>query len=244
MKATSLFRTARAAAATITRSTPTRPSSSLLPSLRRNATSASTPLALRPSALLNPRLLRSCDGPRTFSTSRVSYKGILPESSEPQPPNTDSSPGSSPAQITDAEYHEIADQYLDTLVLALEELSESRTDGLEVEFSAGVLTVTHPQAGTYVINKQPPNKQIWLSSPVSGPKRYDWVVSGAGQHEKEGSEVDAGDDGAGGRWVYLRDNSQLSDLLKKELGVEVTKEDEADAIGGREGPAGQGSSIA
>ena len=25
-----------------------------------------------------------------------------------------------------------------------------------------------------MINKQTPNRQIWLSSPVSGPKRYDW----------------------------------------------------------------------
>lgn len=27
-----------------------------------------------------------------------------------------------------------------------------------------------------MLNKQPPNRQIWLSSPVSGPKRFDWVV--------------------------------------------------------------------
>jgi len=94
-----------------------------------------------------------------------------------------------------------------------------------------------------VINKQPPNKQLWLSSPVSGPKRYDWVVSGAGQHEKEGSTVDAGDDGAGGHWMYLRDGSQLSDLLKEELGVELTAPGESDATGGREGPAGQGSTL-
>jgi frataxin len=76
-----------------------------------------------------------------------------------------------------------------------------------------------------VINKQPPNKQIWLSSPVSGPKRYDWVVAGdAGQHEKEGSvgadDADfAGDDGEGGKWIYIRDGSSLSELLKSEIGV-------------------------
>ena len=29
-----------------------------------------------------------------------------------------------------------------------------------------------PAHGTFVINKQTPNKQIWLSSPFSGPKRY------------------------------------------------------------------------
>lgn len=30
---------------------------------------------------------------------------------------------------------------------------------------SGVLTLRMGSAGTYVINKQPPNQQIWLSSP-------------------------------------------------------------------------------
>lgn len=75
-----------------------------------------------------------------------------------------------------------------------------------------------------MLNKQPPNKQIWLSSPVSGPKRYDWVVGGAGQHEKEGSEASQGDDGHGGRWIYLRDGSGLSELLADEVDVAFVPE--------------------
>jgi frataxin len=82
---------------------------------------------------------------------------------------------------------------------------------------AGVLTLAFPPAGTYVLNKQPPNKQIWLSSPISGPKRYDWVLEGDKQHEKEGT-------GSEGRWVYLRDGSTLNVLLKKEVGVDVDDE--------------------
>ena len=78
---------------------------------------------------------------------------------------------------------------------------------------SGVLTLTLPSNGTYVINKQPPNKQIWLSSPISGPKRYDWVLDGEGQHEKEGSGE--------GEWVYLRDGSNLTELLRKEVGIFV-----------------------
>ena len=40
----------------------------------------------------------------------------------------------------------------------------------------GVLTVKlGGKFGTYVINKQTPNKQLWLSSPVSGPARFDLV---------------------------------------------------------------------
>jgi hypothetical protein len=33
-------------------------------------------------------------------------------------------------------------------------------------------------AGTYVLNKQPPNRPdlALLSSPIAGPKRYDWVI--------------------------------------------------------------------
>lgn len=65
-----------------------------------------------------------------------------------------------------------------------------------------------------MINKQPPNKQIWLSSPVSGPKRFDWVIFGEDQALKEGT--------ATGEWVYLRDGSTLSELFLKELGVDVS----------------------
>ena len=72
-----------------------------------------------------------------------------------------------------------------------------------------MLTIVYPPNGTYVLNKQPPNKQIWLSSPVSGPKRYDWVVRPGESWEEE--EV--------GEWVYLRDGSTLSGLLEEEVGV-------------------------
>lgn len=50
--------------------------------------------------------------------------------------------------------------------------------------------------GTYVLNKQAPNKQIWSSSPVSGPARYDWD---------------------GGKWMYKRDGSELLHKLSEEL---------------------------
>jgi frataxin len=59
-----------------------------------------------------------------------------------------------------------------------------------------VLTVKLGVHGTYVINKQTPNRQIWLSSPLSGPFRYDW-------HE--------------GRWVYRRDGRELLSQLQQEL---------------------------
>lgn len=35
-----------------------------------------------------------------------------------------------------------------------------------------VLSYKVPGVGEYVFNKQPPNKQIWVSSPITGPKRF------------------------------------------------------------------------
>jgi frataxin len=85
---------------------------------------------------------------------------------------------------------------------------------------SGVLSITVDGVGEYVLNKQPPAKQIWLSSPVSGPKRFDCARVGEGQHEKEG----------GGRaaWVQLLNGGggggggvALGALLREELGVDV-----------------------
>lgn len=70
-----------------------------------------------------------------------------------------------------------------------------------------------PEIGTYVVNKQPPNKQIWLSSPKSGPKRYDYVIIGDGQADKAGTSW--------GEWLYLRDNTTLAELLFNELGIDL-----------------------
>lgn len=78
---------------------------------------------------------------------------------------------------------------------------------------SGVMTVTVANKGTYVINKQPPNKQIWLSSPLSGPKRYDFCVASEGQGDKEGTAL--------GTWIYSRDGSSLDELIHKEIEVDL-----------------------
>jgi len=66
------------------------------------------------------------------------------------------------------------------------------------------------------------------------------------KQDTEGSTGSLGDDGnlGGGKWIYLRDSSSLTQLLKDELGVTVAKQDEPDATAGREGPGGSGASPA
>jgi len=171
-------------------------------------------ISCRPSSISKALPLRLFQFGRPLSTSSLSLKGLSPESEDPKPPGLEEQTKvTEPTEISIEEYHEISDAYLDNIVAKLEQLQEARDD-VDVEFSAGVLTLTFPPNGTYVINKQPPNKQIWLSSPISGPKRYDYVVLGEGQHEKEG--------GGSGGWIYLRDGSSLSELLSKEVGVDLT----------------------
>lgn len=114
----------------------------------------------------------------------------------------------------------ISDAYLEDLTDYFEDLGETlelspsfHIDSYDVLYSSGVLTLQlGPSLGTFVINKQPPNKQIWLSSPISyvspiifnahlfmnrGPKRYDYTTDN--------------------QWRYVRDASRLKDLLDSEL---------------------------
>ncbi|KAK6459404.1 Frataxin-like protein [Scheffersomyces xylosifermentans] len=104
------------------------------------------------------------------------------------------------------EYNTISEEYLESLADSLEDLSENYPQ-IDCELSHGVMTLTIPPNGTYVINKQPPNKQIWLSSPISGPKRYDLIQ---------------------GKWVTLRDGSSLTALLAEEVSSAVGAEVEFD----------------
>ncbi|CAI4312671.1 AMM_1a_G0007770.mRNA.1.CDS.1 [Saccharomyces cerevisiae] len=100
-------------------------------------------------------------------------------------------------------YHEEADDYLDHLLDSLEELSEAHPGCIpDVELSHGVMTLEIPAFGTYVINKQPPNKQIWLASPLSGPNRFDLL---------------------NGEWVSLRNGTKLTDILTEEVEKAISK---------------------
>ncbi|KAJ6574872.1 hypothetical protein B0H19DRAFT_616889 [Mycena capillaripes] len=119
------------------------------------------------------------------------------------------------SELPTERYNMLSDSTMDNLLHALENLVDNLGNpAYEVEYHSGVLTLQLGEKGTYVINKQPPNKQIWLSSPFrccfllsssnilirneSGPKRYDY-------HE------------GGDAWVYSRDGQSLTDLLNREL---------------------------
>jgi frataxin len=99
-------------------------------------------------------------------------------------------------QLDELAFHDRADAALASVEAACAALEED-VEGLDISNAMGVLTIQLGAKGTYVLNKQTPNRQIWWSSPVSGPRRYSW-------------------DGAG--WRSTRDGH---DMLA-EMGKEVT----------------------
>ncbi|KKA26349.1 hypothetical protein TD95_005098 [Thielaviopsis punctulata] len=142
---------------------------------------------------------------RSFSHSPRPLLHATPFRLGPPPPASPASPSSPvPSILSDREYHDKANEYLDHVVAQYEDLQDSRED-IDVEFSSGVLTIIFARQGTYVINKQPPNKQIWLSSPLTGPRRFDYVSAGP----------------RAGHWICMRDGSSLADILREETGVDV-----------------------
>lgn len=103
--------------------------------------------------------------------------------------------------LSEGAYEKLAEETLVALADYFEDLTDQPFTGADydVVFSNGVLTVkVSADRGTYVINKQTPNRQIWLSSPCSGPKRYDWT---------------------GERWVYTHDGISLHQLLSTEFSI-------------------------
>nr|XP_020667091.1 frataxin, mitochondrial-like [Pogona vitticeps] len=103
------------------------------------------------------------------------------------------------SSLDETTYEKLAEETLESLMDFFDDLADKpfTPEDYDVSFGSGVLTVKlGGNMGTYVINKQTPNKQIWLSSPTSGPKRYDWT---------------------GKNWVYSHDGISLHELLAKEL---------------------------
>ncbi|XP_065059886.1 frataxin, mitochondrial-like [Rhopilema esculentum] len=106
---------------------------------------------------------------------------------------------STTSQLGAFNYEEIANNTLELLAEVFESVADegSCPDDYDVQLSNGVLTVNiGGDWGTYVINKQSPNRQIWLSSPKSGPKRYDFID---------------------GHWIYSHTGEDMSELLTREI---------------------------
>jgi frataxin len=102
---------------------------------------------------------------------------------------------------SEGEYHTFADETLEDLQDAVENALESANiPEFEITFASGVMTMVMPPHGIWVINKQSPNQQLWWSSPLSGPRRYEYQD---------------------GEWVYTRADESHSMTLAQTLQEEI-----------------------
>lgn len=103
------------------------------------------------------------------------------------------------SMLQEEEFHKLADSTIHDLLEKFEEYGDNvQMDGFDIDYGNQVLTLKLGDQGTYVLNKQTPNRQLWLSSPVSGPARFDWDPNAES-------------------WVYRRNNASLRKLMEMEL---------------------------
>jgi len=96
--------------------------------------------------------------------------------------------------MSDSAFETLADSLLATL-------EEALGDHVDAELQGGILTV-EGDAGTWIVNKHAPTRQIWLSSPVSGARHYAY-------------------DAGLGQWQDTRGGGDLLTVLGDELGVSL-----------------------
>lgn len=66
----------------------------------------------------------------------------------------------------------LADHMLERINDAVD---EALGDEIDVDLLGGILTLSLNAGGQYVINKHAPNREIWLSSPISGAAHFAYV---------------------------------------------------------------------
>ena len=87
-----------------------------------------------------------------------------------------------------------------TLELLMSRIEERLQDRLEIDLAGAVLTIELDDGRTYVINSHVPNRQIWLSSPISGATHFAYDAPSA-------------------TWRSTRGDATLKALLAAELGA-------------------------
>ena len=95
----------------------------------------------------------------------------------------------------------------ETLELIQDELADLESDlnDADISLSQGVLNINLGSVGTWVINKQTPNRQIWWSSPISGPRRYEYHPDPSGKAPLLSV------------WKNSKDGTSLLEALQKEM---------------------------
>lgn len=71
--------------------------------------------------------------------------------------------------MDETEFNKVAGQLIEHIA---DQVDEVLGDKIDVDFQSGILTLNTERGGQYVINKHGPNREIWVSSPVSGAAHF------------------------------------------------------------------------
>ncbi|WP_375318515.1 iron donor protein CyaY [Candidatus Tisiphia endosymbiont of Oplodontha viridula] len=96
--------------------------------------------------------------------------------------------------MNDTEFAKLAEQTISLIAEIIE--AEDKDCLIDIDFQDDILTLTTNQ-GIFVINKHSAAKEIWLSSPISGPYHFYY---------------------AAGKWKS-KSSDDLVDILKRELKI-------------------------
>ncbi|WP_142848303.1 iron donor protein CyaY [Telmatospirillum sp. J64-1] len=102
--------------------------------------------------------------------------------------------------LDESSFHTIADHFLSEIA---DRIEDALGDDLDVELQGGILTIELEDGRQFIVNKHAPNRQVWLSSPVSGAWHFGYQD---------------------GRWIATKDASvELRELLGQELGTDLSE---------------------
>ncbi|KAG5502837.1 hypothetical protein JKF63_04606 [Porcisia hertigi] len=104
--------------------------------------------------------------------------------------------------FTDVKFNMAADELLQLIETYVDAVDSAAVE--DVSCNGGVLTIETTERGTFILNKQAPNVQLWLSSPISGPHHYDMITMTQGGREKTS-------------WKSDHDGHDLVEKLEREL---------------------------
>eukprot|EP01080_Neovahlkampfia_damariscottae_P008951 gene8951-900_t len=107
------------------------------------------------------------------------------------------------------EYQKLINQTIESISDQAEEIiEESNMEDYDIVLSEGVLQIQISKVGTYVISRQTPSRELWLSSPRSGPWHYkynenEWICTREGENK-----------------FYERMNEEFSKIFNKTIKFE------------------------
>jgi frataxin len=88
--------------------------------------------------------------------------------------------------MASSSFETLADRTLQAILVRVE---ERLGDEVEADLQGSILTLELDDGRRYVINKHAPNRQIWLSSPVSGAAHFDWHDASGEWRSTRGGET-------------------------------------------------------